>query len=1199
MPDKSLHMISPIFSTSRHHRRSILANGVFSCLAISLWLAAGSGSVQAQRNLTKIPDPTPAKQAESLKAADGLELNLWASDPMIAKPIQIAWDAKGRMWAATSAIYPQVKPGQAADDKIMIVEDTDGDGKADRAKAFCENLLIPTGVWPAIDAELPVGHPGRYNAAYLANSTELVFARDTNGDGVMDERRTLLAGFGTEDTHHILHMIKGMPDGLLYFVQSVYIHTHMETAFGTRRMLGSGIWQMDTLTGQAETFSLGQVNPWGHVWNRWGQGFTTDGAYGEGVNHTFPGATFRCLPDQRPRILKGLNPGQPKQCGLEIISGSHFPDDWQGNMITNDFRGHRVNRFALTPEGSSYNSRQMPDVITSDHGAFRPVDVRMGPDGALYFADWYNPIIQHGEVDFRDDRRDKKHGRVWRVSAKGRPVCKMPDIPAASPEALLDLLLVKEEWVRNWAKWELKARFSEKPDTFAPVLEKWLANADPKNAEHAEKLLEGLWTRQALAFSPADQLAAATKLAASSEPNARAAAMRALGTMAVQARVLPSRRKELPVLAEAAAAGLKDAHPLVRQEAVGVLRQVGTPQAVEKAMAALDLPVDTNIDYILWLTAWELADTWLPALGKGEITFGGKVEHLAFALKSANRPQGSGILVELLKSQKLNATENPAILQLISENGRSEDLTYLFALASDDAVATGLRARLLSQLEVAAAKRKVRPSGDLSKLMPLLSAGDAAMKTAAARLAAAWKLEAARPSLEILARSGDSAGLDGLAMLGGPEAAKVFQEILSGNGPTKIKALCVAAQAEADAKTAATSAAGLLAASATVTNPAPADYLPAIEAFLARKDGPKLLAEALKDSKIAPAVATAALQRTGQSGGDTKALQEALTAAGSLQPMVQELSDAQMAELVKEVAAKGDPVRGEVVYRRAELTCIVCHAIGNPGGVVGPNLVSLGSSAPVDYIVESLLAPSKKIKEGYATTLLTTKAGEVHTGFLARADDKEIILRDAAGTNHKLAAGDIAKQENIPLSLMPPGLTSSLRRDEFVDLVRFLSELGKEGPYKTTGEGILRRWRSLQNADSLQGLVNKDGWKALGTVNDAIPWAPLYSFVNGELPMDAVPKLQVFIHKTSAAQSEIDVTKAGKIAVKLSAPANIKVLFGTQEVAMENGTATAELPTGTHKITLIWDHSQAVAERLTAELVPVDGGGNAKPVGGL
>ncbi|HEY1785226.1 MAG TPA: PVC-type heme-binding CxxCH protein, partial [Pirellulales bacterium] len=304
----------------------------------------------AQRDLKDIPDPDPEIERATLELADGFEINLFAADPLLAKPIQISFDADGRLWVASSETYPQVKPGQAADDKILVLEDADGDGQADKTTIFARGLLIPTGIEP--------GDGG----VYVANSTEMIFLQDTDGDGQADSRRVVLSGFGTEDTHHIVHTFRWGPDGLLYFNQSVYIHSHLETPWGVRRLGAGGIWQLRPETLELEVFARGLVNPWGHAFDRWGQSFATDGAGGQGINYVFPGATF-ITAQGADRILDGLNPGSPKDCGLEILDGRHLPDAWQGSLMTNDFRAHRVCRYALAEDGSGFASRQQPDLI--------------------------------------------------------------------------------------------------------------------------------------------------------------------------------------------------------------------------------------------------------------------------------------------------------------------------------------------------------------------------------------------------------------------------------------------------------------------------------------------------------------------------------------------------------------------------------------------------------------------------------------------------------------------------------------------------------------------------------------------------------------------------------------------------------------------------------------------------------------------
>ena len=183
----------------------------------------GAGRVHAQRNLRDIPDPDPELERKTFVVADGFEVNLFAADPLLAKPIHMNFDSRGRLWIATSEVYPHIKPGQKADDKILVLEDRDRDGIADATTVFADGLLIPTGVAPDRDG------------CYVANSTELLYLSDDDQDGKADRRTVELSGFGSEDTHHLLHSLRWGHDGCLYMNQSIYIHSHVETPFGVRR----------------------------------------------------------------------------------------------------------------------------------------------------------------------------------------------------------------------------------------------------------------------------------------------------------------------------------------------------------------------------------------------------------------------------------------------------------------------------------------------------------------------------------------------------------------------------------------------------------------------------------------------------------------------------------------------------------------------------------------------------------------------------------------------------------------------------------------------------------------------------------------------------------------------------------------------------------------------------------------------------
>jgi hypothetical protein len=174
-----------------------------------------------------------------------------------------------------------------------------------------------------------------------------------------------------------------------------------------------------------------------------------------------------------------------------------------------------------------------------------------------------------------------------------------------------------------------------------------------------------------------------------------------------------------------------------------------------------------------------------------------------------------------------------------------------------------------------------------------------------------------------------------------------------------------------------------------------------------------------------------------------------------------------------------------------------------------------------------------------------------------------------------------------------------LRRDEFVDLVRFLSELGKEGDYKIKGENTLRRWKVLNYSPTLNEVMNKDGFRALGKENPGYAWSPAYSKVNGELPIAEVPKFQVFIHKMSAVQTEIEVTSGGQVGLKINDTTAMKCFLGETEVSLKNNEATFELPAGKHTLTLSWDHTLRTNAALLAELVePAGTKARFKPVGG-
>ncbi|WP_166826922.1 PVC-type heme-binding CxxCH protein [Thalassoroseus pseudoceratinae] len=1101
-----------------------------------------SAAVWGQRDLKVIPPTDPEIERKSFVLPEGFEVNLFAADPAIAKPIQMNFDDRGRLWLATSEVYPHIKPGQEANDKILILEDADGDGVSDKTTVFADGLLIPTGVAP--------GHGG----AFVANSTELLHLRDTDGDGKADDRRVVLSGFGTEDTHHILHTFRWGPDGCLYVNQSIYIHSHIETPYGVKRLNGGGIWKFRPETMELDVFARGWINAWGHEFDSLGNSFVTDGAGGQGINYVVPGAAYATAVGV-PRILPGLNPGSPKYCGLEVVGGSHLPDDWQGDLITHDFRGHRVCRFKVSNDGSGFASQQMPDLIRSSHTAFRPVDVRLGPDGAIYIADWYNPIIQHGEVDFRDSRRDQTHGRIWRITYKGRPTTERPDFAKLSVDDVLSFLKSDQPWHRRHAKLALRERQVD----ITSNLKAFVSNLDASNPEYDRHRLEAIWTGQTCGVIDVPLL---VSLMQAKTSGVRAAAARIAGDWIELDQQIPQHLAKL--------ASDTDSH--VRLEAARAFAKWSDQtQAVQSALAARSNSMDQWLDYALWLTCRETADGWLPKLQAGEFNFDGKADDLAFALRAIRNPAAVSSLTKLLNQGDVSDAQRETVLNVLAELGQPNDLNVVWDAVREESTTETRRQELLTLLARAARERKVKPSGDLSAAVKWLNDSDAKTKLAIVNCVAAWKLSSARDELRLLALADDTdaelrtASLSALTALG--NANDVLMKLVQSDRSWPVRRQGVIALTKTAPQKAATAAVGLL-----QSAPTPEATAALFVAFLERKNGPAALTAALDQHKLPADVARIGLRTIDSTATPHAKLTEQLAKAGGITSGPKQLSADEMQTLLTRVTDAGDATRGETVFRRESLACMTCHAIAGAGGKVGPDLISLGGSAQPDYIVESLLDPNKKIKENYHSLVVATDEGQILTGVKVRQTDTELLLRDAKDQLISIPLASILQQK-VGKSLMPAGLTEKLTQTEFVDLIAFLSGLGKAGSSSVSQTPVARRWEVMQATTEAKHQLRRTSYDAAANNPDAFAWKPVYSRVNGDLPIADLPVMNQLRGPRSGepvvafARTELDVTTEGEVVLRLNSPNGLRIWLDSKPLEPAE-SMTVPLKTGRHWLTV-------------------------------
>ncbi len=1106
-------------------------------LALLCSLAANAAQ---PKTLADVPSIDPNVEKAAFVIPDGYEINLFASDPMIQKPVQMNWDKQGRLWVVTSTTYPHIKPGEEAKDQVVVLEDTNHDGVADKSTGYADGLHIPTAVMPAD------------GGCYVANSTEILFLKDNDGDLKADERNIILSGFGTEDTHHLVHTMRLGPEGMLYFLQSIYIHSHIETPYGVRRLLGGGVWEFRPETRKLEYISKGLVNPWGFEFDRWGQSFAGDGAGSEGVNYIFPGSVFLTSPGAK-RILHGMTPGQPKQEGMDIIDDSYWPADWQGSILLNDFRGGRINRFTLTPSGSGYVAKQEKDVLASNHIAFRPIDTKIGPDGAIYIADWYNPIIQHGEVDFRDPRRDHDHGRIWRLSIKGKTPQPAPVFAGKPVPELLDLLKSDRKYVRHFAKRELRDQGAA---TVKPALNAWIEALDKNDANYEHNLLEAAWARECINSFSAKVW---QSVWAAKDYRVRAAAL----------RILTHRWKELPNALDVCKAAVADENAQVRLWALCVLAEMKTSQAMEIALHVLDKPVDENLDFKLEQMLKDNADTWMADVQKGALKLTNP-KHLVYALKSSGSSEALPPLFDILKTGKLSPEDAAAVMAVAGDVADAAQAKQMVEMVNDPKMSANV-VGLMEALMKAASTRKVIPEGAQATVTAWLTNPRAEIQHRATFLAGYWKIESARPTLEGIFTNAATippiraGAMQGLTSLGGAKTRDLFDKLFRESTDMTIKSLCIDGLTTVGPQLATKRAVEFLAAAKS------ADEAKAVlNAFLKNKQLPNQLAKELAGKTIPEAIAIEGIRMVSTRGvkGD---LAEALKKAGAVKQMDQNLTPEAMAALVNRVNKEGDPARGEAVFRRQQLLCMSCHAIGDAGGVIGPNLVSVGASAPVDYLIESILNPSAKIKEGYHMVIVTLKDGNVVSGGLAQDGADELIIRDPANQLHKVAKSQIANRVISPASMMPPGLTASLRQDEFIDLISFLSKLGKEGDYKIKPNKFVRTWKTMGPMEQADiDHVRHDGLQNLNDRNYKFPWTIGYSKVSGDLDLSDLPaaaKMYPWFPKIG--QFGLKLASDGKVKLGLTETKGVIVVVDNEEVKDLKPQLDLDLKAGSHIVTVV------------------------------
>lgn len=1010
----------------------------------NIWSVLTGGRPSPISTRSPIPNEPPSLKPESpeeemaaFKVLDGFSVNLFASEADgVVKPIQMRWDERGRLWIACAPSYPQIKPGERANDYVLVCEDTDGDGRADKFTKFVEGLFMPTGI------ELGDG------GLYVAQGTELLHFKDTDGDGRADASRIVLGGFGTADSHQMINCLNWGFGGELWFTQGHHIYSRVETPYGVETLNRSGVWRWRPRTARLDPFfqwSSAGANCWGVVTTKYGQPFHKSGA-NVGAYYSTPGLVRSTLGVNSQSM--NLFTANAKQVGMEIIGSSHFPREMQGRVVIGGYYANCLEQYDLRLEDGVFVSSPLPNIIQTRNNTFRPVEVRTGPDGAIYVADWYNPIIGHYQASYRHPDRDKEHGRIWRVSYKGAPLVKAASLANAVTAGLLEQLDSPERWTANQAK---RLLFERDTTEVTAALDAWVPKLSSEDEAGEYRRLQALSLYEA---HETPRPALLKSLLRSNNPQIRAYATRTLSTWARDGRI--------PGALELLELQISDDDPIVRLEAIVAASYMTESKAAVIAARALDKPFNAYHQHALTKTLNATMPIWGPLLTADQFNFE-KDEHLIFALQNSwaengvapsasvgsepnkvqsGRPPSGNELPSpsLIMRRRVERFENdPARQKLwlrsLAVLATAADLQFIFERGAEEPA-------VLAALASSPSLRRSRPKEAVQMIEPLFKSSNVALRNQAVRLAGVWRLRDFLEPIRMTAldtKRSEDERKSALTALGGygDAATPALLSVIGGTESAVLKAAALEAFVLGTPDAAARHALGKM---KGVTQKE--DALSLLRSMLARAEGRDAFVKVLSSTEALPrGSARVVLDAVNQLGLNDRKLSQVLMNLAGLNAALPAYTKSFVAALARAAETIGDAGEGRKIFERTG--CVGCHMPGASQSKIGPDLSTISRGMPIDMIIAEVIWPALNVKEGYEAVAVTMKDGTILSGFKQTETSDTVGVRDmASGKVTSIRRSDTTKIQTGG-SLMPDGLTADLTEQEMAHLFRYLSELGK------------------------------------------------------------------------------------------------------------------------------------------------------------
>lgn len=957
---------------------------------------------------------SPQESLARITVPDGFHVTLFAGEPDLRRPIAFDFDDRGRIWVIENYSHPVWKK-DGATDRILILEDTDHDGRFDQRKVFWDKGRYLTG--------MAVGHGG----VWIGNTPELSFIPDRDGDDVPDsEPIVMLDGFRLS-TNNVLNNFHWGPDGWLYGALGVDNPSQIGkpgTPMEQRFEMSRGIWRLHPVDHTFERVADGMVNPWGADFNEFGDLITTNTVTAH-LWHIVHGmyCERRVTEQDNPYVYRRIQSitdhlhwgggawheartgdghhsvagGGHAHCGGMIYLGDNWPDKYRGTFFTNNMHGNRVNNDRLVPNASTYVGVHAEDFLFGNDPWFRGMSIKYGPDGGVYISDWHD----FGECHDSDGSH-RTSGRIYKV-VYGKPEAVTTDLQKMTAVELAALHLHRNEWFSRHARRILHERVNRGQDisaAIAPLRKVFL------NTKDEPIRLRALWT---LAIIGAIDESELVDLLRHKSQHVRRWTIHFL---------VDRQQPQAEAVSQLAKLARTEPSPEVRLALASSLQRV-QPDNRWAIASGLALHAEDDTDPYIPLMIWYGIESLVP-------------RDTEAALKLATQSKLS--VLRSLISRRATDISDPPIDRVVGAVARQPD----------PVVRHDLLRGMLDALEGRGTQTAPALWPQLYKQVS--SAADPSLRSVAVRLATIFGDQQAinrlrKSVLDDSVSSNDRReALQSLLQVSDGVSIEMLHGLTTGSSALQHEAIQALAIHNDE------STPGVLLGNYSEFNDA--EKQDAIGALTTRLTFAESLLTAMEAGQVNRRdVSAFALQQLRMF--DDQKLKSRLLKLWADDTVKIQKSD-ELARLLKlmvpEYLDNGDAGAGRLVFQK---TCVKCHRLFGEGGTIAPDLTGSGRQK-TDYVLSNLIDPSAQIDPAYRLTTLVTEDGRLFSGFVVRQTDSDVVFR-TQDARILLSMKDVETIRTSNISMMPEGMLRTFTDDQVRNLLVYLAGSGQVPTPQTSG----------------------------------------------------------------------------------------------------------------------------------------------------